>query len=109
MAQPAPVRTTVPQTITIDSNLVPRPNPSPTISYSNGGQIQFNAAKACVVTFNPTDVFGASVTLGVGNNPALGPQRPSVTVDYWVNPPPQGSAEMARGPETGPYVIPVGS
>ena len=108
MAQPAPAPTTAPQTIAIDGNYVARPSPTPTVSYSNGGQIQFNAAIACVVNFNPTDVFGASVTLNVGNNAALSPQRGNVTVDYWVNPP-QESAEMAKEPETGPYVIPVGS
>ena len=106
MAQPAPVRSTVPQMITIDPNLIARPSPSPPISYSNGGQVQFNATVECVVTFDPTDVFGASVTLAVGNNPPLAPQRPNVTVNYWTNPP-QTSAEKAKDP--GPFVIPVGS
>lgn len=102
MPQPAPAPKAKTETITIDANLVARPSPAPTISYSAGDNVLFNAAVECVLTFNPTDVFGASKTLSVGNNGPYRPSKGDVTVDYWVNP-------LSASPDPGPYVIPVGS
>lgn len=104
MPQPAPAPEAKIETINIDANLIPKPKDAPPISRSAGDGVLFNAAKKCTVTFNPTDVFGASKDLVVGDN---GPYYPAATGDvrYWINP----SGRVPGDPNTGPYTIPVGS
>jgi hypothetical protein len=77
-----------PTPITIDGNLVPKPNPA---GIRNDGSVTFTVAKACWLYFSPLGVFGDSqgilkLVTGKPNGP-YDPEQANVTVTYCVTDP----------------------